>query len=113
MGMLIRMLLVVSKKRSDPGGYLNWKPYVEFVYVGQPFVGGTDVVGGVPSPTRTIVGPPHLTRSPLALPVARVVRMKRTLLPANGVKSTLAVWFFLSFCSRHVQKLKMPPLGVI
>jgi hypothetical protein len=41
-------------------------------------------VGGMLLPARMIIGAPQRTRSPLALPVARMVRMKRTLLPARG-----------------------------
>ena len=78
------------------GGYLNSKPYVEFVYFSQSLGAGVcDAVGVgveiVVPPARTMRGDPQIARSFAAVPVARIVRIKRTLLPASGPRSMFAL----------------------
>ena len=70
---------------------MNWKPYVELVYVGQLLVGDTGVTVGSTPPTRTMRGDPHSARSFVEYPVARIVRINLTLCPAKGLKSTFAL----------------------
>src|SRR5262245_32162618 len=59
------------------------------------FVGVT--VGGtwLDISKRTIVGALHVTRSFVAEPVARIIKMKRTFCPANGLRFTSNSLFFL------------------